>query len=209
MASATPEIRAIYWDIGGVLLTNGWDHEQRARVLAKFGLERDAFEQRHPEANDRWERGLIDDAEYLRETVFYEPRDFTPEQFLEAIRAESQWLPYGARRVIHALRAQTRLKLAMLNNESWTLNEYRIATFGFADLFDGFYCSAYVGMRKPEPRMFAMGAALLNVKPQQSCFVDDREKNVAAAAAVGMHAHQYKDEAGLLGFLRGLGVQVT
>ena len=71
------EISTILWDVGGVLLTNGWDHLERAAVLKKFQLDTDSFEQRHELANDPWEKGLITAEEYLLRTVFYEPRPFT------------------------------------------------------------------------------------------------------------------------------------
>ncbi len=203
------QIRAIYWDIGGVLLTNGWDHEERARVLAQFSIPRDEYEARHEEANDRWERGELSDDEFLKQTVFFKERSFTPADFIQAVRAQSQWLPGGAKHVIAALRANNTLKMAMLNNESGPLNDYRIATFGLAEYFDGFFCSAYLGMRKPEPRMFRAGAALLHFRPGACVFVDDREKNCAAADAVGMHAIQYRGEEALRDGLRALGVQLS
>jgi putative hydrolase of the HAD superfamily len=208
MASERTEIRAIYWDVGGVLLTNGWDHEQRARVLAQFGIDRDEYEARHPDANDRWERGEISDEEFLKETVFFKERSFTPADFIAALRRESQWLPGGARNVIAAARAHSGLKMAMLNNESGPLNNYRIETFGLTQFFDGYFSSAYLGTRKPEPRMFTTGAALLHMRPQQCVFIDDRETNCAAAAEVGMQAIQYKGEGKLTECLRTLGVQL-
>jgi putative hydrolase of the HAD superfamily len=208
MASERTEIRAIYWDVGGVLLTNGWDHEQRARVLEQFGIDRGEYEARHPDANDRWERGEISDDEFLKETVFFKERSFRPQEFIAALRRESQWLPGGARYVIAAARAHSGLKMAMLNNESWSLNEYRIESFGLTEFFDGYFCSAYLGIRKPEPRMFQSGAALLHMRPEQCAFIDDREKNCAAAAAVGMHAIQYKGEQQLRECLRALGVRL-
>ena len=167
MPSAKPEIRAIYWDIGGVLLTNGWDHEERARVLAQFAIPRDEYESRHEEANDRWEKGELSDDAFLKQTVFFKRRGFTPAEFLAAVRAQSTWLPGGAKNVIAALRAKSGLKMAMLNNESGPLNDYRIKTFGLTQFFDGFFCSAYIGMRKPEPRMFNAGAAMLHFRPEE------------------------------------------
>jgi putative hydrolase of the HAD superfamily len=202
------QIRAIYWDIGGVLLTNGWDHEERARVLAQFSIPRDEYEARHEEANDRWERGELSDDEFLKETVFFKERSFTPAEFIQAVQAQSKWLPGGAKNVIAAVRRQNSLKMAMLNNESGPLNDYRIETFGLTEYFDGFFCSAYIGMRKPEPRMFRAGAAMLHFPPEECAFVDDREKNCAAAAEVGMHAIQYKGEEALKDGLRAMGVRL-
>lgn len=208
MPSATPKIRAIYWDIGGVLLTNGWDHEERARVLAQFGIPREEYEARHEEPNDRWEKGELTDEEFLQETVFFKSRSFTAADFIGAIRAQSKWLPGGAKDIISALRQRNALKMAMLNNESGPLNDYRIATFGLAEYFDGFFCSAYIGIRKPDPRMFRAGTEMLHMKPEECAFVDDRESNCAAAAEAGMHAIQYQSEAALRGALSGLGVSL-
>jgi putative hydrolase of the HAD superfamily len=208
MASATPEIRAIYWDIGGVLLTNGWDHEERARVLQQFAIPRDEYESRHEEANDRWEKGELSDDAFLKQTVFFKERSFTPAEFIEAVRAQSKWLPGGAKNVIAALRPKNGLKMAMLNNESGPLNDFRIEMFGLAQYFDGFFCSAYMGMRKPDPRIFRAGAEMLHVKPEECAFVDDRENNCAAAAGVGMHAIQYKGEELLTQALDALGVRL-
>jgi putative hydrolase of the HAD superfamily len=209
MPSATPEIRAVYWDIGGVLLTNGWDHEERARVLAQFAIPKDEYESRHPEANDRWEKGELSDDEFLKQTVFFKERSFTPADFIHAVRAQSKWLPGGAKNVITALRQRNTLKMAMLNNESGSLNDYRIASFGLTQYFDAFFCSAYIAMRKPDPRIFRAGAAMLHFTPEECAFVDDRENNCAAAAQVGMHAIQYQGEEQLRQALGALGVQVS
>ena len=206
--SAASEIATIFWDIGGVLLTNGWDHEERARVLAQFAIPREEYEARHEEANDRWERGELSDDEFLKQTVFFKERSFTPAQFLQAVREQSKWLPGGARNVVTAAREHSGLKMAMLNNESGPLNDYRIETFGLAEYFDGFFSSAYIGMRKPEPRMFRAGAAMLHFRPEECAFIDDREKNCAAAAEVGMHAIQYKGEERLRAALGALGVRL-
>jgi len=202
------DIRAIYWDVGGVLLTNGWDHEERRRVLAQFHVPVDEYESRHPEANDLWEKGELTDEAFLERTVFFKPRDFAPEQFLAAIRAESQWLPDGARSVLADLKSDGRFWLAALNNESGPLNRYRMETFGLDKYFDAFFCSAYLGMRKPDPRMFRAGVQMLNMRPEHCVFIDDRESNCKAAADVGLHAIPYRGEAALREALGALGVQL-
>jgi putative hydrolase of the HAD superfamily len=176
-----------------------------ARACARAVFDSEA---RHSEANDRWERGELTDEEFLKQTIFFKERSFTPAQFLQAVREQSQWLPGGARNVIAALRKSSGLKMAMLNNESGPLNDYRIETFGLTQYFDGFFCSAYIGMRKPEPRMFRAGVALLHFKPEQCVFIDDRDTNCAAAAQVGLHAIQYKGEEPLKDALRAVGVRL-
>lgn len=200
------EITAVYFDVGGVLLTNGWDHTERARVLDRFGIDRKAYEARHTEPNDAWEKGKITVEEFLRETVFYEPRPFTMEQFIAAMREQSQLLPNAAMETLRTLRVGGQVKLAMLNNEARELNDYRIDRFGLDCFFHGFFSSCYLGLRKPDPAIFEAGLALLHQKPERSVFVDDREGNCAAAATLGFHAIQYRDQQQFTRELQALGV---
>ncbi len=202
------QIEVVYFDVGGVLLTNGWDHTERARVLDHFGVDRERYEARHAAPNDAWEKGKITVEEFLRETVFYEPRTFTIAQFVQAMREQSQWLPKGAISTLRALRASGQVKLAMLNNEARELNDYRIDHFGLDCFFDGFFSSCYLGLRKPDPAIFEAALALLHQKPERSAFIDDREGNCAAAAKLGFHAIQYQDEQQLARELHALGIAV-
>src|SRR5947209_3331359 len=113
----------ILFDVGGVLLTNGWDHRERAQVLKQFQLDPAAFEMRHSEANDAWERDLITAGEYLDATVFYEPRDFTPDDFMQALFAQSVVLPDGGLGILQELAASGNWMLGTLNNEAREPNE--------------------------------------------------------------------------------------
>jgi putative hydrolase of the HAD superfamily len=178
-------------------------------VLQQLAIPREEYESRHEEANDRWEKGALSDDAFLKETVFFKERSFSPAEFIQAVRAQSKWLPGGAKNVIAAARQHSGLKMAMLNNESGPLNDFRIDTFGLEQYFDGFFCSAYIAMRKPDPRMFHAGAAMLHFRPEECAFVDDRENNCASAAGVGMHAIKYKGEEQLTEALRALGVRLS
>ncbi len=181
-------IRTILWDMGGVLLTNGWDHVQRYAVLEHFGLERDPFEERHPTANDEWEKGEIDAQEYLKRTVFYEPRNFTWQEFLEVMKLQSQMLHPGCFRILRALKASHEYKVGVLNNEATELNDYRIEHFGLRELFEYFLSSCYLGIRKPDVKIFLRGLQITQANPAETVFIDDREGNVSAAKAAGMKA---------------------
>ncbi|HEX3435373.1 MAG TPA: HAD family phosphatase [Pseudacidobacterium sp.] len=185
-------ISTILWDIGGVLLTNGWDHKEREAVLAQFTVDRDAFEQRHPEANDAWEKDLITVEEYLAKTVFYEPRDFTSQNFVDAMKAQSKVLDDSAIGVLRELAASDSLVLGMLNNEARELNDYRISKFNLTEYFDVFLSSCYVGLRKPDAHMFELALDVLQRDPDEVVFVDDRPGNVQAAKDVGMHGIHYQ-----------------
>jgi len=165
------------------------------------------FEERHPEANDAWEKGLITVEEYLHRTVFWEPRSFSMEEFFEAMKAESQVLDGTALGVLENLAASVDVDLGMLNNEARELNDYRIETFGLRGYFDFFFSSCYVGLRKPSPQMYQLALDVLQCEPDEVAFVDDRANNVEAAASLGIHAIRYQGAEQLERELAALGVE--
>jgi putative hydrolase of the HAD superfamily len=176
----------ILFDVGGVLLTNGWDHCERAAVLNHFDLEIPEFEKRHPEPNNAWERDLIDAETYLDETVFYEPRSFSHEDFLAAIFAQSVELPNGGLGILKELAASGNYMLGCLNNEAREPNEHRFSKFNLRQYFDVGLSSCYVGLRKPKAPIYRRALDILGSPAQRILFIDDRQENVAAAAAAGM-----------------------
>jgi putative hydrolase of the HAD superfamily len=182
----------ILFDIGGVLLTNGWDHCERAAVLDEFHLDIEDFEKRHPGPNDAWERDAISAEAYLDETVFYEPRSFSHQDFLEAIFAQSVELPNGALGILRELAASGRYMLGCLNNEAREPNEYRFSQFGLGQHFDVALSSCYVGLRKPKPAIYRRALDIIGRPPQRILFIDDRPENAAAAASAGMKAMWFK-----------------
>jgi len=182
----------ILFDIGGVLLTNGWDHCERTAVLEQFDLDKAEFEKRHPGPNDAWERDMITAETYLDETVFYEPRSFSHEDFLGAIFAQSVELPNGALGILRELAASGRYVLGSLNNEAREPNEYRFRTFGLRQYFDFAFSSCYVGLRKPKPDIYRRAVDILGKRPDRILFIDDRAENAASAAAAGMKTIWFK-----------------
>ena len=183
---SSSSIRVLLWDCGGVLLTNGWDHRERAAVLQQFSLDAEEFEQRHPAANDLWERDAISVEEYLQRTVFYALRSFTPQQFVAAMQAQSAVLHAENLRLAEALAATGSYTLALLNNEARALNAHRIAAFGLRKIFSGFFSSCYLGLRKPEAAIFQRTLDILQCAPDEALFIDDRKENVEAARALGI-----------------------
>ena len=193
-ASPSTPFDAILFDVGGVMLTNGWDHKERAVVLAHFGLDKEAFEARHPAANDAWERDTMNIQDYLAATVFYEPRTFTPDEFLEAMKLQSLPLESNAMGILGELAASDKLLVGLLNNESRVLHEYRMEKFALKHYLDIQLSSCYLGMRKPDADIFKRALDILNKPPARVLFIDDREGNTTAAAAAGMHAIQFLSE---------------
>jgi putative hydrolase of the HAD superfamily len=204
-------ISTILWDVGGVLLTNGWDHQQRTAVVSRFGLDRDDFERRHAEVDKAWEKDEISAEEYLQHTVFYQPRGFTQAEFLDAMRDQSALLNDSAIGILRDLAASEEQEyvLAMLNNESRLSNEFRLARFGLLELFDAFFSSCYLGLRKPDRKIYQVALDVLQRDPEEVVFIDDRAENAAAAASLGIHAICYKGSAQLADELARLGVSIA
>jgi putative hydrolase of the HAD superfamily len=202
---ALPEISAIFWDVGGCLLTNAWDRTQRTAALAKFGLDEAEFHDRHEMVVSSLERGKIGLDEYLDRTVFYRDRPFTKQAFKQYIFSLSQ-PDDAALKIARALAAARRYLLGTINNESLDLNLYRIQKFGLRDIFTVFISSCFVGLRKPEKGIYRVALEICQKPADQCCFIDDRSINLEAARRLGMHAIEMTSPAQLSQELSKLGV---
>lgn len=200
------QFSAVLFDVGGVLLTNGWDHHERAAVLARFGLDKDAFEARHPKPYDALERDAISMLDYLNATVFYEPRSFTPEDFIAAMKEVSVPIASNGIGVLEEIAASNRWLVGVLNNESRLLHEYRMEKYDLKQHLAVQFSSCYLALRKPEPAIYKRALDILGLPGERVIFIDDRKENADAAASVGMHAIQFQDEAQLRFDLQQIGI---
>jgi putative hydrolase of the HAD superfamily len=201
------KITTVLWDTGGVLLTNGWDHNERKAVFDALSFDdRAEFEQRHEVENDPWEKGLISFDQYLERTIFYKLQPFRREEMKQAIEDQSKLLEDTAMPILEELHASGRYLLGQLNNESRELNDVRLERFGLKRLMSVFFCSGYVGLRKPDPAIYRLAHEVLQKSPSEIVFIDDREKNAQEAAGVGFHAIQYKGSAALRAEFQELGL---
>lgn len=185
-----PEITTVFFDVGGVLLTNGWDRACRRTVVESFGLDYDEFQDRHDFVAHDFEVGQLTLDRYLERTVFYRSRDFTSGEFFAAMKGQSAPLP-GALELLAEL-AGTGVMLATLNNESRELNEHRIAAFGLRRYFSMFLSSCYLGVKKPEPEIYRMAFQITQADPAGSLFVDDRSLNLECALDAGLPGLQFQ-----------------
>lgn len=205
-------INQLLFDIGGVLGSNGWDREQRGEAIERFGLDGDEFQYRHEETVGAFESGQISLDEYLEVTVFWHARDFSREDFKQFMLGLSAPWPDSldvVRRLRTSIRGQpTRVRLATLNNESRELNEYRIRHFGLCDLFDVFFSSCWLGVRKPTRQIYERVLGMTQADPARSVFVDDREQNLAPARALGMQTIHFTSAPALAESLAGMGFQL-
>jgi putative hydrolase of the HAD superfamily len=176
----------ILFDVGGVLLTNGWDHRERAALVKQFQLDLAEFEARHPEPNDAWERDQITIEQYLDATVFYQPRNFSRDDFFRAMCDQSKPLENGALGILEELAASEKYMMGVLNNEARATNDYRFDRYGIRACIDVALSSCYLGLRKPEQAIYRRALDILGGPADRILFIDDREGNVAGAAAAGM-----------------------
>jgi putative hydrolase of the HAD superfamily len=196
----------ILFDVGGVLLTNGWDHGERAAVVAHFALDGAALEARHAEVMDAWERGEINLNQYLDAAVFYEPRTFSRSEFFSFMLAQSQKLPHGALHILAELAASKSCMVGALNNEARETNEFRFAHFGLRRYFKVAFSSCYVGLRKPEPAIYLRALDILGCLPERVLFIDDRQENVDGGSAAGMKSIRFTGADALRSELQSLGI---
>jgi putative hydrolase of the HAD superfamily len=203
-------IRAIFWDVGGVLLTNAWDHTERMAALEHFRLDEEEFHSRHEMVVSSFERGKITLDEYLDRTVFYRNRPFTRDEFRDYMFSLSQPMP-EVLAFARSLANSGNYLMSTLNNESRELNLHRIEKFGLRGIFRLFISSCFVGLRKPESGIYHLAIETTQINPEQCCFIDDRALNLECAAKLGMRTiqmqtlDQLREELGKLG-LRESGV---
>lgn len=181
------KIKVVFMDVGGVLLTNGWDHLSRQKAAKKFDLDYEAIEALHNFIYNVFEIGSITLDDYLDTVIFSEPRNFSKAQFKDFMYAESTALP----KLLPWLKdwkTQTKLPVFAVNNESRELNDYRIDTFGLHQVFDGFFSSCYMRVRKPDPRIFKKALEMAHINPKECVYFDDRPMLVNAAKTLGINS---------------------
>jgi putative hydrolase of the HAD superfamily len=202
-----PEIRALFWDVGGVLLTNAWDREQRMKALEHFHLDAEEFHDRHEMVVSSFERGKITLEEYLDRTVFYRSRPFTREAFKEFMFSLSQPMP-DILGFAQSLADSKKYFMGTLNNESRELNLYRIEKYGLRKIFRLFVTSCFVAFRKPEQDIYRLAVDLTQIPPEECAFIDDRALNLEQAARLGMKTIEMHTLDQLKKDLEALGVVV-
>jgi putative hydrolase of the HAD superfamily len=190
------EVTTLFWDNGGVILTNGWDRTSRREAVEKFHLDWADFEDRHELMLDAFERGHASLDDYLKRTVFYRERPYSIEEFKEFMFAQSQPLA-DSLEFLGKLAAGRRWLMAALNNESAEINEYRIRTFQLRSYFEAFFSSCYLGVRKPGRTIYDLALRITQSAPRECILIDDRELNLECARELGMNTIQFLNVAQL------------
>ncbi len=203
-------IRTIFWDVGGVILTNGWDKGQRTRVLSRLGVDLVAYEEMHDRANYYWERGLLTAEDFFTQTVLRpNPRlNLTFDLLWPQVCAESKVLHAECLDLLAQLKQSGRYRLATLNNESRELNGYRLDNFKLRSLFDYFICSGYVHEMKPAVSIYESAIDISGFPAHSAVFIDDKPENCDVARSLGMHTICFESPAQLISSLKDFGIDV-
>jgi putative hydrolase of the HAD superfamily len=200
------DITALFWDVGGVLLTNGWDESSRRKAAETFELDWDDFERRHQRMVAAFEINRVTFEEYLDETVFYRNRAFTKEAFrsfvLDCSKPQPETLDIAT-----GLADCGRYFMATLNNESLELNQFRIGRFQLRRCFSVFFSSCFLGTRKPAAAIYQTALKLTQRSPAECLFIDDRIPNVEAARRLGIESIHYRSPQQLRAALASLAIQ--
>lgn len=202
-----PEITTLFWDIGGVILTNGWDRNSRREATNTFHIDWEEFEDRHDLSFPAFDSGLISLNEYLDRTLFYRTRPFTREEFTAFMFAQSKEYP-GSRAVLNSLAQTQKYFIGAINNEPLELNEYRIEAFHLRKEFLVFFSSCYVRSRKPEEHIFRVALEVTQRKPEECVFIDDRPLNLESPRRLGMNTIHYQNPEQLCSDLAKLNIKV-
>ena len=182
---ATKQITTLFLDIGGILLTNGWDHNIRARAAEKFSLDYAEMNERHHLTFDIYEEGKLSLDEYLKRVVFYQPRDFTPDVFKAFMYAQSQPFPEMIE-LMRGLKTQHGLQVAAVSNEGRELTTYRVQQFKLGTFIDFFVSSCFVHYRKPNEDIYRIALDIAQANPDQVVYIDDRAMFVEVAQGLGI-----------------------
>lgn len=180
-------IRTLFVDIGGVLLTNGWDNDARKLVAETYGLDYAEMDYRHHLTFDTYETGKLSLDEYLNRIVFYQERPFSREEFKAFMFAQSQPYPEMIE-LVRDLKARFGLKMAVVSNEGRELTVYRIQKFGLGAFADFFVSSCFVHYRKPDADIYRIALDLAQVEPAQVAYVEDRAMFVEVAQSLGIRS---------------------
>ncbi len=185
-------ITTLFIDIGGVLLTNGWDRHMRKEAAEIFKIDYDEMNERHHLTFDTFEVGKISLDEYITRVVFHEPRNFTREDFRDYIYKKSR--PYqNMIDLITTIRRRNHVKVAAVSNEGRELTEYRTRKFQLRNFVDFFVVSSFVHFRKPDPDIYRIALDIAQAEPQQVVYIDDRAMFIEIAQGVGIHGIHHVD----------------
>lgn len=205
MMNKTSAITCAFVDIGGVLLTNGWDHYSRKRAAENFELDWAEMESRHVLNFSVYEEGKLTLEEYLNRVVFYQKRPFTRAQFHDFMLAQSEAYPEMIE-LVAQLKSRHGLKIVVISNEGRELNEYRIQKFKLDTFVDLFISSCFVHVRKPDADIFRLALDVAQAQAAQTIYLENTPLFVQVAEDLGIRSILHTDYISTSAQLASLGL---
>lgn len=185
-------ITHLFTDLGGVLLTNGWDRGLRKLVATQFDIDQAEMDERHHLTYDTYEAGKISLSVYLRRVIFWEPREFTEEQVVDFMLSQAKCFPEMIE-LYKRIKASNEIKIVVVSNEGRELTSDRIQRFGLKEFVDIFVVSSYVHFRKPDEDIFRIALDVAQAEPGEVVYVDDRQMFTEVACRLGMREVWHRD----------------
>jgi len=199
-------ITCLFLDIGGVLLTNGWDHHARKRAAAHFKLDWAEMQERHELNFETHEQDKITFREYLDRVIFWQKRPFTRAEFRQFMFAQSK--PFTEMiELVRNLKAKYKLKVFVVSNEARELNAYRIRQFKLDGFVDAFVSSCFVHLRKPDADIFRLALDIAQVPARQIVYIENTPLFVQIAESFGIRSILHTDYKSTCAKLSSLGLQ--
>jgi len=200
-------ISTIFFDVGGVLLSDGWNHISRKKAAEQFSLDFDDLEAKHAPLADALDTGQLSVNEYIDKTVFYQSRSFSKIDFYQFMKDQSQ--PNSDTLALAAaLAAQDKYFMATINNESAELGVYRIEKFKLASTFSVFFTSGFIGLKKPDSPIFERVLQITQKNATETVFIDDRDSNLVAPRHLKMNTIHFENVQQLTKDLANLGINI-
>ncbi|GAO41616.1 HAD-IA family hydrolase [Flavihumibacter petaseus] len=182
-------LKALFLDIGGVFLTNGWDRRARAEAAGKFSLDLAELNERHHIIFDAFEAGKMTFDDYL-DLLVVNVTPYPKEALREFIYQQSHAFPEMIS-FIRKVKQDHGLKLIAVNNEARELNDYRIKQFGLDTFIDAFVSSCYVHVRKPDQQIYQYALDIGHLRKEEVIYIDDRLVFIQAAQRLGIEGIQH------------------
>ena len=208
MKTIRENITTLFLDVGGVLLTSGWDRKSRQLAITRFQLDGDETEERHHLIFHLHEEGKLTLDEYLERVIFYQTRNFSKDDFKTFMFEQSSPIE-GSIEFFKSLKVRNHLKVIAVNNEALELNNFQIHKFRLAQLFDAFVSSCNVHLRKPDVEIFQMACEIAHTPPRNVLFIDDRLMFVEVAATIGIRGYQFRELNAAKTFMASIGSHLS
>ena len=197
--------RYLFSDLGGVLLSNGWDRQLRNRVAEHFQIDAKEMEDRHQLTYDTYERGYLDVETYLRRIIFEQPRPYTWQQVLDYILEQGRPLQETID-LVRELKKKHGLRVGVISNEGREIGEDRVRRFALGEFVDFFVISGCVGFRKPDAAIFRLALDVAQARLEESVYLEDRSMFVDVATSLGLRTVWHRDAASTRAALAAMGL---